>query len=51
MTQKELLEWHTLQKQVKNGYHMERWDWQELTRLNHQVMEMAHEIHNKNMID
>ena len=51
MTNIELKEWHLLQKQVKNGYHMEKTDWNDLIKLNHLVMEASHEIHNKNMTE
>lgn len=51
MTKKELNEWYMYHKQIKNGYHMSKSDYQELIRLNHRVMEIAHEIHNKNMLD
>jgi hypothetical protein len=50
MTKKELLDWYNLKKQVDNGYHMEKSDWQELIRLNHLVMEASHKIHNDNML-
>ena len=50
MTKKDIDKWFTLYRQVKNGYHMEKIDWQELIRLNHLIMEASHEIHNKNML-
>jgi hypothetical protein len=50
MTKKDLNNWYTLRIQFINGYHMEPWEWQELIRLNHLVMEATHDIHNKNML-
>jgi len=50
MTKEELKDWYFWYRQVKNGYHMERNDWQALIRLNHLVMEAANGIHNENML-
>ena len=49
MTKAELLTWWELLQQVKNGWHVETFDKQELIRLNHLVMEEAHKIHNDNI--
>jgi hypothetical protein len=51
MTIEELTEWFKWYRQYKNGYHMSKWDWGQFTHLNHKVMELSHEIHNKNMLD
>lgn len=47
---KELDSWYSLYRQVYNGYHMSDSDKRELIRLNHLVMEVAHKIHNDNML-
>lgn len=49
MTDDDLKQWDILRKQLKNGYHMEKSDLQELVRLNHLVLEVTSEIHNMNM--
>lgn len=51
LTKDEALQWFTLWLQVKNGYHMEPSDKQELIRLNHLVMEVSHNIHNSHMME
>ncbi len=51
MTKKELNQWYDLHKQIVNGYHLSKDDWQDLIRLNHLVMETSHAIHNKNMLE
>jgi hypothetical protein len=50
MNNQEFKQWQALYKQYKNGYHLSDHDWRELTRLNHLLMEITHEIHNKNML-
>lgn len=49
MTNKELKEWQALYKQFKNGYHLSTHDYMELLRLNHLLIEITSEIHNKGM--
>jgi len=49
MTNQELKEWRTLQKQFANGYHLSKNDWKELVRLNHIIKEVVQNIHNENM--
>ena len=51
MTKEELKQWQILVSQVNNGYHLSNSDKQELLRLNYQVMEIANNIHNQNMLD
>ena len=51
MNQKELNQWKMLANQVKNGYHLSNQDKTDLLRLNHQVMKISHDIHNKNMLN
>ena len=51
MTKEQLNQWYTLRQQVVNGYHMSDYDTQELTILNHLVMEAANKIHNDRMLD
>jgi len=51
MNQKELNQWKMLGDQVKNGYHLPNQDKQELLRLNQRVMEIANNIHNKDMLN
>jgi hypothetical protein len=51
MTQKELIYWFRYSKDLKKGTFLEREDIQELIRLNHLVMEIAHKIHNDNMLN
>lgn len=51
MTQKELNQWKMLADQVKNGYHLSSQDKTDLLRLNYRVMEIANNIHNKNMLN
>jgi hypothetical protein len=50
MNKEILTEWYKLYRQVENGYHMSKQDWQELVRLNHLLMEATHKIHNDNML-
>jgi len=50
MTKQILNDWYKLVRQVKNGYHMSEHDYRELIRLNGEVMEVAHDIHNNNML-
>lgn len=50
ITAEELKNWFDLRQQVVNGDHLSDWDWRELVRLNHLVMEASHEIHNDNML-
>lgn len=50
LLKQDLDEWYKMRKQYTNGYHMEKWDWDNLIRLNHLVMEASHDIHNENMI-
>ena len=50
MNNQDLKEWTVLMKQFKNGHHLSKNDWNELTRLNHLVMEISHKIHNTNML-
>lgn len=50
MTKEELEQWWTLREQIVNGWHMSDSDYRELIRLNHLVMEIAHKIHNDNML-
>lgn len=50
MTKKELNTWFMYCKQIRNGYHMSDSDYRELISLNHSVMEIAHGIHNDNML-
>ena len=51
MKKQELDQWFTLLRQVKNGYHMEKSDKQELIRLNHLVLEESSKVHNDHMLD
>jgi hypothetical protein len=51
LTREECAQWFTLWLQVKNGYHMEPSDTQELFRLNFLVMEVAHHLHNGHMME
>ena len=51
MNEQELKEWYELMVQFQNGYHLSVNDWRELTRLNHLVMEVSHNIHNTNMLN
>jgi hypothetical protein len=51
ISKKELNKWFTLTLQVKNGYHLSSQDKTELLQLNYKVMETAHDIHNKNMLN
>lgn len=51
LTKEELNEWYTLREQVVNGWHMEAYDWQQLVRLNHRVLEASGYIHNKHMME
>jgi hypothetical protein len=51
MTQKELIYWFRYSKDLKKGTFMEREDYRKIIRLNHLVMEIAHEIHNNNMLN
>ena len=50
MTTKELKQWHSLIKTIKAGEKLDASDYQELLRLNYLVMELAHFIHNDNML-
>jgi hypothetical protein len=49
LEKKDLEAWYKMRKQIVNGYHMSEWDIMEMVRLNHLVMEAAHEIHNERM--
>jgi hypothetical protein len=49
ITSQELKEWRVLQKQFENGYHLSESDWRELVRLNHLLLEITGNIHNKSM--
>jgi len=40
-----------LANQLKNGYHLSSQDKTELLILNYKVMEIANNIHNRNMLD
>lgn len=40
-----------LANQLKNGYHLSDQDKRELLSLNYKVMEIANNIHNRNMLD
>jgi len=51
MTNKELNQWKMLANQLKNGYHLSSQDKTELLILNYKVMEIANNIHNRNMLD
>lgn len=51
MEKEKINEWYKLYTQYKNGYHMESYEWQELARLNYQIMEVVHKIHNDHMLD
>ena len=51
MNNETLKEWYTYYTQYKNGYHLSKSDLQEFIRLNHLLMELSHEIHNKNMLN
>jgi hypothetical protein len=51
MTKKELNQWKMLADQLKNGYHLSSQDKTELLILNYKVMEIANNIHNKNMLN
>jgi hypothetical protein len=55
MTQKELITWFryikAINKPQTHDNYMENEDKQELIYLNHRVMEMAHDVHNKNMLN
>lgn len=44
-------EWYTLLKQLDNGYHLSIHDMHELIRLNHEVLEIANNVHNSNMLN
>lgn len=46
MTKNELNQWWRLNQNKERS----NWEYQELIRLNHLVMEVAHEIHNTNMM-
>ena len=50
MTKQDLKDWQKLLDQYKNGYHMPKNDMGEFIRLNHLVMDQAHDIHNTNML-
>lgn len=50
MTDQELKDWQTLQRQYTRGYHFSQNDWLELIRLNYLVLEVADDIHNCNML-
>lgn len=51
MNKEELNQWYMLLQQVKNGYHMSKFDKQELIRLNHLVMTEANKVHNDHVLD
>lgn len=50
MTIEQVQEWHTLRLQLKNGYHLSKYDIDHLVHLNHLLMEETHEIHNNRML-
>lgn len=50
MTKQDLKDWITLNNQYQNGYHLSDHDKRELVRLNHLLMKICHEIHNKSML-
>ncbi len=50
MTQKELELWFSYMLTIEAGEKLGHSDYSELLRLNHKVMELAHKIHNKNML-
>lgn len=50
MDKKELNQWKMLVDQLKNGYHLSDQDKRELLILNYKIMEIANNIHNKNML-
>lgn len=51
MTQEKLKQWQVLVKQYINAWHLSDSDKQQLIRLNHEVMELSHRIHNDNMFN
>lgn len=51
LTKEVVNEWYALMIQVKNGYHMSKWDKSNLIRLNHIIMEASHKVHNDTMLD
>lgn len=51
MTKQEVEEWYILQDQVANGYAVSNDLYQQLLRLNHEVMALAHNVHNDNMMN
>lgn len=50
-TQQELIEWHHLIRRKKYAGKLESYENTRLFQLNHRVMEVAHEIHNNNMLE
>lgn len=50
MTREELDKWFDLITTIKTGTKLDYYDYSELLRLNHLVMEEAHLIHNDNML-
>lgn len=50
ITRSDLVAWWKLWRQLWNGYHLEPSDMRELVRLNYLVMEVAHKIHNDDML-
>ena len=51
MTEKEVLKWFNLITTAKTGNKLDYYDYSELLRLNYLVMELSHDIHNKNMLE
>lgn len=51
MTKKELNEWFTLVKMIEKRKELYNSGYEKLINLNYSVMEMAHNIHNKNMME
>jgi len=49
-TAKDFSKWYPLWQQLVNGWHLSDSDKNELLQLNHRLMEICHDIHNKNML-
>lgn len=50
MTKQELDQWYELMATIETGEKLNYYDYMELIRLNHLVMEVSHKIHNDNML-
>ena len=50
MDKTELIRWYELIKMI-DYMKLDKYDYMELLRLNYQVIELAHKIHNDNMLE